>query len=121
MGSEIQMPEFPVKGDLRYVRLRARGGFGFEPSPLRAQREDTMMMDSDRSYFTLGAGVETWDPFELIDGPVRIDAFMQYHLLSAATLARQSDVPRAGFPVGASGLPVGGNVVVFGAEWNFEY
>ncbi|NCG21642.1 MAG: hypothetical protein GWP91_21720 [Rhodobacterales bacterium] len=121
MGTELQLPEWEVDSKFQYVRLVVRGGFGVEPSPLISQRADTMLLDSGRSFFTLGAGVETWDPLSLVDGAVHLDLFFQSHILKTAFLDRQTDVPRAGFPVGQAGFPIGGRVFVFGGEWGFEY
>ena len=56
MGTELQLPEWALENDWRYVRLRARGGFGIEPSPIVAQGPDSQLLDAGRSYFTLGAG-----------------------------------------------------------------
>jgi len=121
MGTELLLPEWSVDGDLQYVRLRARGGFGLEPSPLVAQREDTLLLDAPRTFFTLGTGVETWDPFELVDGPVWLDLYFQYHTLAARALDRATPNPRAGFPIETSEIPIGGSIVVFGGEWGFQY
>lgn len=121
MGSDLVVPRFELKSDLRYVQLSFRGGFALEPSPLVDQGVNSNLLDTDRTMFSLGTGVETWDPFDLTDGAVRFDLFFQYHLLAAATLPRQTDVPRAGYPVDAAGLPIGGNIAVLGGQWSFEY
>ena len=65
--------------------------------------------------------VETWDPFELVDGPVAFDVFFQYHTLADGVLDRRTDVPRAGYPIAQTGVPYGGSVVVFGGEWRIQY
>jgi long-subunit fatty acid transport protein len=119
-GLELDLPTWEVGGAFRYVRLRARGGFGLEPSPLVDQR-DSALLDADRTMYTLGAGVEHWDPLHLVNGPVRYDLSFQYHALAPGQLARSSSSPRPGFPVDASGIPVGGHIVVFGFEWGFDY
>lgn len=121
LGTELQLPEWTIDGPLRYVRLRARGGFGLEPSPLVAQALTSSMLDSGRTFFTLGFGGEVWDPFALVDGPVGLDAFFQLHSLASGVLDRRTDVPRAGYPIGQTGVPYGGQVVVFGGEWSFQY
>lgn len=120
-GVDLQLPEWTLDSDWRYVRLRVRGGFGIEPSPLRGQTVDTSMLDAGRTWFTLGTGVETWDPLELTDGPLALDVFFQYHVLNSGVLDRRTAEPRAGYPRGQGGIPFGGDIVVLGGEWSFEY
>ena len=117
----MQLPEWSLSGDLRYVRLRLRGGFGTEPSALMGQRTDSKLLDSARTYFTLGTGAEVWDPFELTDGPVRLDLYGQFHRMQIGSLDRPTDSPQPGYPITTSSLPIGGTVVVLGGEWSFEY
>jgi long-subunit fatty acid transport protein len=122
MGSELRLPEIPTKGKCRYFRPTARGGFGYVPSALVRQSPASAFLDADRVYFTLGAGLEHWDPFALVDGPVRYDLFFQYHSLASTTLLRSADTPTPGFPVDPKiGVPVGGNIIVFGGQWGFDY
>ncbi|MEZ4319837.1 MAG: hypothetical protein R3F61_20160 [Myxococcota bacterium] len=120
-GTELHLPKWSFDTSWKYLRLTARGGFAYEQSPILQQGADTSILDSDRTTFTLGAGAEFWDPLSLVDGAVRIDAFFQTHQLARRVLDRQTDVPRAGYPVDAAGIPVGGNILVFGAQWSFDY
>ncbi|MCB9676753.1 MAG: hypothetical protein H6737_16675 [Alphaproteobacteria bacterium] len=120
-GTELHLPKWTFDTSWRYLRLTARGGVGYEQSPLIQQGADTSVLDSDRTTFTLGAGAEFWDPFELVDGAVRIDAFFQSHQLARRALDRQTDTPRAGYPVEGGVIPIGGNILVFGAQWSFDY
>lgn len=120
-GMELRLPRIGLDSDCRYLQITVRGGFGWEPSPLVGQGEDSAFLDTDRTMYTLGAGVEFWDPFELVDSPVRFDAFFQYHALAAGSLQRETIDPRAGYPVGTSSLPMGGHIIVAGAEWSFDY
>lgn len=121
-GGDLRLPEITfAESKLRYLRLSVRGGFGFEPSPLVEQGASSAMLDTARSYFTLGTGVEVWDPFALVDGPVRLDLFGQYHVLAASALPRATDVPRAGYPINATSLPIGGSILVGGVQWSFDY
>lgn len=121
MGSDLTLPRFELDGDLRYVQISFRGGFSIDPSPLVDQGFNSNLLDANRTMVSLGAGLETWDPFELTDGAVRFDLFFQYHTLASSTLARQTTVPRAGYPRDAAGLPVGGTITVAGLQWSFEY
>ena len=121
MGADLQLPQWDIDTDLRYVRLRLRGGFAVEPTPLVDQGSSSALLDADRTLFTLGTGVEVWDPFALTDGPVRLDAFWQFHTLRSTTLPRSSESPQAGYPTTGLGIPLGGTIMVFGGEWSFEY
>lgn len=121
MGADLHLPEFPVSGKLRYVRLSFRGGFGWEPTPLVSQGPESAFLDADRTFFTLGAGLEHWDAFELVDGAIRWDLFFQWHVLSKAVLPRTASEPTAGFPVSGAGIPAGGTMPVIGGQWSFEY
>ncbi|MCB9688886.1 MAG: outer membrane protein transport protein [Alphaproteobacteria bacterium] len=121
MGGDLSLPRFPLKGRARYLQLSFRGGFGYEPTPLVSQSAASAFLDTDRTMYTLGAGVEHWDPFDLVDGAVRFDIFFQYHVLARAQLPRSTDVPLAGYPVSAAGIPAGGSMPVIGGQWSFEY
>ena len=85
-GTELLLPKWELNNDFRYVRLMIRGGFMWEPSPLVSQGDSSAFLDADRMGFALGAGFESWDPWELVDGPWRIDLFSQYHVLGSGTL-----------------------------------
>ncbi len=122
LGSELHLPEIPTTGKCRYFRPTARGGFGYVPTAMVSQSTASAFLDTDRIYFTIGSGLEHWDPFALVDGPVRYDIFFQWHSLASTTLLRSSETPTPGFPVDPkAGLPIGGNIVVLGGQWGFEY
>lgn len=120
-GVELALPRWDFPGPMRYLRLRVRGGFGWEPTPLLHQGENTSLLDSDRTLFSLGAGAEVWDPFALVDGPVRVDGFFQYHILAEDSLHREATEPTPGYPVDATSIPIGGSIYLLGAEASFEY
>jgi hypothetical protein len=120
-GLELRLPEVSLENRLRYLRLTARGGFAYLPTPLRAQGPESAFLDADRITLALGAGVEFHDPFDLVDAPVRLDLFGQLNTLSSTTLPHQADVPTLGFPRNSSGIPIGGQLVVIGAQWGFDY
>jgi len=121
MGADIALPKFQLDNDWRYVRLAFRGGFALEPTPLVEQGRSSAFLDADRSMFTLGAGVETWDPLGLIDGALTLGGFFQYHVLAESVLPRSTAQPRAGFPVDSEGIPLGGGVTAFGVQLGFQY
>jgi hypothetical protein len=121
-GTELALPRIESNGKpWRYVRFTARGGFGVEPTPLVSQG-DSALLDADRFLFTLGLGVEHWDPFELNDGPMRYDLFAQYHTLVKGVLPRDSgEETIAGYPQDFTGIPYGGTILVVGGQFGFDY
>jgi len=121
LGTELRLPQWDLDSKLRYLRLTFRGGFGYDPSPLVGQADSSALIDPDRTMFTLGTGLEVWDPFDLVDGAVRLDGFFQYHVLASGTLARASEVPTPGYPRTGTDIPFGGNIYVVGAELSFDY
>ncbi|MFK7929154.1 MAG: OmpP1/FadL family transporter [Myxococcota bacterium] len=120
-GVDLKLPEVPLDNNLEYLRFSVRGGFGWIPTPLRAQGQNSAFLDSNRIQATVGAGIEFHDPIKLVDAPVWFDIYGQYHALGNATLPRSTDVPKAGFPVDGNGIPIGGDMVLVGIEWGFEY
>lgn len=120
-GVEVWLPKWEMTSALEYVRLYVRGGFQYEPSPLVTQGRSSVLLDSDRYGFALGMGFETHDPFELNDGPVRIDVFGQRDVLATASLPHASEGPEAGFPVTGDAIPVGGSLWVVGGQFGFDY
>ncbi len=120
-GTELTLPKWKLKGKAKYLRLRVRGGFQYDPTPLVSQGTNSAFLDADRMAFTLGLGAECRDPFDLVHGPLRVDLWGQLHTLQAGTFARQSDVPTPGFPVTGGGLPVGGKFFAGGAQFGFDY
>ncbi|TVQ89606.1 MAG: hypothetical protein EA397_14620 [Deltaproteobacteria bacterium] len=120
-GMDLKLPPIELDNKLRYMRFAVRGGFAWNPTPLRAQGSNSAFLDSDRITFTLGGGLEVYDPFDLVDGPVRLDLFGQLHRIGNGALPRSTDVPRAGFPVEGTSIPIGGQIVMIGAQWGFDY
>jgi long-subunit fatty acid transport protein len=121
MGAELNLPKWTLNNDFRYVRVCVRGGFQYEPSALASQGPTSALLDADRMGFSVGAGFESWDPWELIDGPWRIDVFAQYHVLATGALQHGSATPAAGYPIEGNSIPIGGNILVAGAQWGFDY
>jgi hypothetical protein len=121
MGMVLKVPKIELNSKLEYLRLSFRGGFAYTPTPIRAQGPSSAFLDSDRITFTVGAGAEVFDPFKLVDGPVRLDLFAQLHRIGDATLPRFSETPRPGYPVRGGSIPIGGSIVMIGAQWGFDY
>lgn len=120
-GYEMMTPKFSFPGRLQYVRLTGRLGGGYEPTPLRSQGPESALLDANRGFITAGAGLSHWDPFKLVDGEIRWDLFFQYHIIGTGVLERDTDEPKAGYPVDYTGIPYGGNIVAFGGQFGFDY
>jgi long-subunit fatty acid transport protein len=120
-GSELHLPKWKINGKAKYVRLRFRGGFQYEPTPLVTQGRSSAFLDANRFGYALGAGIECHDPFDLVDAPLRLDLWGQAHTLAPSSLPRQSDEPKSGFPVEGGTIPVGGKFIAAGIQFGFDY
>lgn len=120
-GGSLALPRFEFDNRARYLQLRTSAGAGYEQSPLVEQGSSSALLDSDRWWLAGGLSAEFWDPFRLVNGPVRFAAFFQYHRLLNASLPRASDTPRAGYSVDGSSIPVGGSILLIGGELGFDY
>ena len=120
-GGEWVFFQKEVESRWKVWKLKARAGGGYDPSPLAAQGVTSSLLDSNRLFGTLGFGVETWDPFQLIDAPVKLDFFGQVHTLRRGSLIRESETPVAGYPREGNQIPYGGLIGVFGAQIGFDY
>lgn len=120
-GAEMRLPKRLTDRRWRYTRLAIRGGVGRVPTPLVSQGPNTAFLDTDRMFATLGAGLELWDPFALVDAPVYFDIFGQYNVLSSGLLVREPGDPAPGRPVDNRPIPLGGNIVVVGGQWTFDF
>lgn len=124
LGVEVLMPPFrlwPAFGDWR---VSARGGVGYEPTPLVSQSAATALLDGNRTLFAFGLGVEHDDPFRRPDHTrrMRLDGFLQYHIVQAGALDRgQPEAPTAGYSVDGSPIPIGGHLLAAGVQWGLEY
>jgi hypothetical protein len=127
-GVDLRLP--PIDGKrFGKVRIVARGGVGFEPTPLVAQdTSSSALLDGDRTIFAVGAGVEHADPFRrpiaANEPPYRVrwDGFFQYHVVATGSLQRpDTDTPTAGYPVDGSSIPIGGHLLAAGLQWSIEY
>lgn len=121
MGTELALPVWQVP-HADWLQLRVRGGVGYEPTPLVAQTAATALLDADRLMLSLGLGVKHGVLFDLVEGPVRWDLFLQNHRLARGALSRpEPGGPREGYPVDGGGIPIGGSLVAFGLQWSVEY
>ncbi len=123
VGMDLRLPG--IDGGTRFgdVRILARGGFGYEPTPLVSQTSASALLDADRVIFSVGLGLEHDDPFRKTeDRRVRLDGYFQYHLLASGELSRpEPQEPTPGYPVGGSPIPIGGHLLAAGLQWSLEY
>lgn len=124
LGVEVLLPGFQLWPAFGEWRISARGGVGYEPTPLVSQSVDTALLDGNRTLFALGLGVEHDDPFRRPQNRrrMRLDGFFQYHLVQTGALDRgQPEVPTAGYSVDGSPIPIGGHLLAAGVQWGLEY
>lgn len=121
VGAGIHFPRFELDSRARYVQLSTSAGAGWEQTPLVSQGASSAFLDADRWWISGGLNVETWDPFRLVNGPLRFDVFFQHQRFLPAQLTRTSDTPRAGYSVDGSPIPVAGSSTAIGAAFGFEY
>lgn len=121
VGGEWVVHHAEVPSKFQYWKVRVRAGAGWEPTPLVAQGAGSTLLDADRAWGTLGAGVETMDPFDLVAAPVRLDAFAQFHALPGGSVARSAAEPTAGYVREGTDVPYGGAIGVFGVQFGMDY
>lgn len=124
VGAELKLPAFRAWPRWGEWRISARGGVGYEPTPLVSQSAATALLDGNRTLFAFGAGVEHDDPFRRPghERRVRLDAFFQYQIVQSGALDRgQPGTPTAGYSVDGSPIPIGGHLLAAGVQWGLEY
>lgn len=91
-----------------------RGGYGYEPSPVPDMKDDYNFFDNDRHLFGLGAGVAM--PWH--EGRMRLDAGMQYQLLSSRTETKDPAKVPAGTVMSHT---TSGNILAgsLGVSWEY--
>jgi long-chain fatty acid transport protein len=93
----------------RGVRILARGGYFFEPSPAPEQTRESNQYDNARSVLSLGYGLTLSDPLP----PIDFDLFGQLHFLHPRVHRKDDDIARTatGWPSAESG----GTIAAVGA------
>jgi hypothetical protein len=121
-GAEWHGREIPLQSKAEYLRVVGRAGVAYAPTPLVSQSGGTALLDSDRVTLAAGLGFQHGDPFDLINGPLRVEVYGQVHPLAKGTLTvPESSPPRAGAPVDGAPLPIGGKLWSVGAEWSVGF
>lgn len=133
VGGTLRPPPQPLAGRMRRIGLALRAGYAFEPTYVANQTARTSILDNDIHTIGLGFGLETFDPFGWLDGPISIDLGAQLKLLAARTHERETpeaaDNLPPGYPLGdepaftdSSGLlATGGHVFVGNITASIRY
>jgi len=121
VGGGIRFPRFELDSRARYLEVGMQVGAGYEPTPLVSQGANSAFLDADRWWLSGGLSGETWDPFRLVNGPIRMGVFFQYHRLVTATLNHVSDTPKAGFSANGAPMLADGSILLIGGQFGFEY
>jgi long-chain fatty acid transport protein len=95
-----------------YLGLDLRGGAAFEPTPYPRQTGATSLADNDKLVLAAGVGLELRDLAGLVRGPLRLDLYVQAHLLRDRLHPKEDPLAptptfRSGGAVWASGLMLG--------------
>ena len=101
------------------AELTVRLGALLDPTPLVEQSAVSSMLDSDHRVLTTGLGLGVVPTAPRV-GPLGLDLMLQLHQLAPASLARAADPTRAGAPLQAGGLPIGGTFVALGAALRLD-
>ena len=124
IGFEITPPETSVANKFKQVGFVFRGGYAYDPTWVPDQTGLTNFMDSDHHVASFGAGIRVGDPFEVIEGPISLDAFLQLQKMVERTHVKSQAVLADGVPAGypANGeITTDGIIVAAGATLTFNY
>lgn len=92
---DVWLPRVGVEQKIGPVRVRA--GYSVRPSPAPVQTGSTNYIDGTAHVFGLGAGVRFRDPWDLLAGPLEIDAAFGAYVLPPRRHAKAA----ANDPVGS--------------------
>ncbi len=126
VGGEITPPSKPIPGKLQEIGFVIRAGYAYDPTWVPEQTGLTNFLDSDHHVFSVGGGVRVGDPFQAIEGPIAIDAFLQVqrmvervHAKDPSLVSDDGTVP-PGYPLTGQ-ITSEGVVVAGGATMTFNY
>ena len=123
LGIELRPPAARLRGKVgsRFgeLGLVVRAGYGLEPTFVGEQSGRTTVLDNTTHVVSGGLGLWTFDPFQLLRGPVSLDGFVQLHLLQDRVHTKVAqpdpgDLPE-GWPEGGQ-VHSGGLVIVAGGS-----
>ncbi len=99
-------------------KLRIRGGFYYEPTPVTNQATGFYPIGNDRFVPSVGAGYTFDAPWGILAKPVNVDGFFQYHFLRSEDFNRA--VPTNPFTRNPD-LTSKGSVYNLGVELTFHF
>jgi len=126
VGGEITPRPAPLNNKFREIGAVVRAGYAYDPTWIPEQTWVTNFMDSDHHVFSFGGGVRVGDPFEVIEGPISLDGFVQIHKMVSRVHTKDAELVGAGGAV-PPGYPLSGKltsdgiVVAAGATVTFTY
>ena len=124
VGGELTPPPTPLPNRLKEIGVVVRFGYSYDPTWVPEQTGVTNFMDSDHHLFALGAGLYVADPFEVIEGPIRLDTFLQIHKMVRRTHTKDPAILEDGVPPGyplPGEITSDGIVVAAGGTMTFVY
>ena len=120
VGGQFHTPNWRFSQDLRDFKFFVRGGYAYIPSPVPDQTGLTNYMDSDRSVFAGGIGLEG-RYLKFAKGPLRLDIGGQYHKMSTRTVQKDpsllTDSTGDGIVDYPQGYPLTGEITCGGNLW----
>jgi long-chain fatty acid transport protein len=99
-------------------KLKVRGGFYYEPTPVTNQATGFYPIGNDRFVPSVGAGYTFDAPWGILAKPVTVDGYFQYHLLKSEDWNRA--VPSNPFTRNPD-LTSSGSVYNLGVELTFRF
>jgi len=99
-------------------KLKVRGGFYYEPTPVTNQATGFYPIGNDRFVPSVGAGYTFDAPWGILAKPVTVDGFFQYHFLKSESWNRA--VPTNPFTRNPD-LTSSGSVYNLGVELTFRF
>jgi long-chain fatty acid transport protein len=93
-------------------KLKVRGGFYYEPTPVTNQETGFYPIGNDRFVPSIGAGYTFDAPWGILAKPVTVDGFFQYHFLKSEEFNRRAR---------SRDLTSSGSVYNLGVELTFRF
>ena len=126
VGGEIKPRPTPLHNKFKEVGFVVRAGYAYDPTWVPEQTGVTNFMDADHHVFSLGGGVYVGDPFEAIEGPISLDAFVQIQKMVKREYRKDPDLidDLGGIPPGyplSGRLTAEGLIVAAGGTVTFHY
>lgn len=120
-GGYFEFGPYASVDRLQALSFFLRGGFGFVPTPVPEQTGLSSYMDSDRSVYAAGLGVQAGRVRGFSRGPIRLDVGGQLQVLEPRTTFKDrsllTDADGDGIVDWPRGWPLSGSLTSGGAVW----